>query len=77
MKRKIGTAFSVFALMLVMSATAPASPRHPEIHRALESLRSAKAHLEAAAHDYQGHRVEAIKAIDEAIRQLEICMKYD
>ena len=77
MKRTIATALSVFALMLAMSAGAPAEGRHPEIHRALESLRNAKAHLQAAAHDYQGHRVDAIKAIDEAIHQLEICMKYD
>jgi hypothetical protein len=77
MKRKIATACSVLALMLVMSVGAPAEGRHPEIHAAIESLRNAKAHLEAAAHDYQGHRVDAIKAIDEAIHQLDICMKYD
>jgi hypothetical protein len=50
---------------------------HPEIREALESLRRAKAHLEHAAHDFGGHRVDAIKAIDEAIHQLEICLKYD
>ena len=78
MKRKIATAFTVLALMLVMSGGAPAAePRHPEIRRALESLHNAKAHLEAAAHDYGGHRVEAIKAIDEAIHQLDVCLKYD
>jgi hypothetical protein len=77
MKRKIATACSVLALMLVMSVGAPAEGRHPEIHAAIESLRNAKAHLEAASHDYQGHRVDAIHAIDEAIHQLDICMKYD
>ena len=77
MKRRIATVFAVFALMLAMSVGAPAAGRHPEINRALEALRNAKGHLEAAAHDYQGHRVDAIKAIDEAIRQLEICERYD
>jgi hypothetical protein len=77
MKRKIAAACSVLALMLVMSVGAPAEGRHPEIHAAIESLRNAKAHLEAASHDYQGHRVDAIHAIDEAIHQLDICMKYD
>ena len=43
----------------------------------MESLRNAKAHLNLAAHDHQGHRVDAIRAIDEAIHQLEICEKYD
>lgn len=77
MKRKIASALTMLALMLVMSTGAPAEPRHPEIHRALESLHNAKAHLEAAVHDYGGHRVDAIKAIDEAIHQLEACLKYD
>lgn len=51
--------------------------KHPQIRAALESLRNSKEHLEHAAHDFGGHRVEAIKAINEAIRQLEICLKYD
>jgi hypothetical protein len=77
MKRRIATVLGIFAMMLAMSVGAPAEGRHPEIHAAIESLRNAKAHLNEAAHDYQGHRVDAIKAIDEAIHQLEICMKYD
>jgi hypothetical protein len=50
---------------------------HPEIHEALASLRHAREHLDHAAHDFGGHKVEAIRAIDESIRQLEICLKYD
>jgi hypothetical protein len=41
------------------------------------ALRRAKEHLEHSAHDFGGHRVEALRATDEAIRQLEICLKYD
>ncbi len=60
------------------AAPTPAPPEaHPQIRAALAALRDSKAHLEHAAHDFGGHRVEAIKAIDEAIRQLEICLKYD
>jgi hypothetical protein len=56
----------------------PAMPAdHPEIHDALAALRRAKDHMEHAAHDFGGHRVEALHATDEAIRQLEICLKYD
>ncbi|HXC31606.1 MAG TPA: hypothetical protein VNZ56_03980 [Verrucomicrobiae bacterium] len=60
-------------------AAAPAAvpEEHPEIRDALRSLRSAKDHLEHAAHDFGGHRVEAIRATDEAIRQLEVCLKFD
>jgi len=54
----------------------PAEP-HPEIREALESLRRAKVHMEHAAHDFGGHRVEAIEATDRAIKQLELCLKYD
>jgi hypothetical protein len=58
---------------------APAAQRepHPEIREAIASLRRAKAHLEHAAHDVGGRRVEAIKATDEAIRQLQDCLKFD
>jgi len=56
---------------------APAAEPHPQIREAIASLRRAKDHLEHAAHDFGGHRVEAIRATDEAIRQLEECLKYD
>jgi hypothetical protein len=57
---------------------AKAAPaEHPEIHDALNSLRHAREHLEHATHDFGGHRVDALRATDEAIRQLEICLKYD
>lgn len=55
----------------------PAPADHPEIHDALNSLRHAREHLEHAAHDFGGHRAEALRATDEAIRQLEICLKFD
>ncbi len=60
-------------------AAAPAAQRegHPEIREAIGALRRAKEHLEHAAHDFGGHRVEAIKAIDESIKQLQDCLKYD
>jgi hypothetical protein len=60
-------------------AAVPAAQRepHPEIREAMESLRRAKDHLEHAAHDFGGHRVEAIKAIDVALRQLQDCLKFD
>jgi len=57
---------------------AAAAPEpHPQIREAIASLRRAKAHLEHAAHDFGGHRVEAIRAIDDAIHQLDECLRYD
>ena len=86
-------AAAVLILALTFPASAPAAPpnakpvpatvqpavpeRHPEIHDALEALRRARAHMDHAAHDFGGHKVEALRATDEAIRQLEICLQYD
>lgn len=58
---------------------APPAPEeaHPEIRDAIQSLRRARNHLQHADHDFGGHRVDAIKAIDEAIEQLQTCLKYD
>jgi hypothetical protein len=43
----------------------------------MNSLKHAKEHLEHAAHDFGGHRVDAIAAIDRAQEQLEQCLKFD
>jgi hypothetical protein len=59
------------------TSTATAAEPHPEIREAIAALRRAKEHMEHAAHDFGGHRVEAIRATDVAIRQLEDCLKYD
>ena len=59
----------------VPAAAAPEP--HPEIREAIASLRRAREHLDHAAHDFGGHRAEAIRAIDVAINQLQTCLKYD
>jgi hypothetical protein len=56
---------------------AQAGERHPHIHRALRELRLAEGALKKAAHDYQGHRVAAIKDIDKAIAQLHQALRAD
>jgi hypothetical protein len=76
MKKKMMGAFAVLGLMFVLSMPSPAFEGHPEIRAALESLHNAKVHLEQAKHDFHGHRADAIKAINEATRQLEICLQY-
>ncbi len=57
------------------AANAAAEP-HPEIEAALANLREARGHLAHGAHDFGGHRVAAMKAVDEAIREAETCLKY-
>jgi hypothetical protein len=51
--------------------------RHPHIHRAINELREARKELKEAAHDFDGHRVEAVEAVDVAIKQLQVALKYD
>jgi hypothetical protein len=69
----------IFTLCFAYPAGAPAaSPEpHPEIRAAINSLRNAKNHLEHADHDFGGHRVEAIAAVDHALEQLNVCLKFD
>lgn len=50
---------------------------HPEIRAAIRSLERAKADLEKANHDFGGHRADALKATDEAIKQLRLALDYD
>jgi hypothetical protein len=54
-------------------AAAPAMPMHPHIDEALESMRSAKHHLETAEHDFHGHRTKAIEHLNMAMHEAEIC----
>jgi hypothetical protein len=49
---------------------------HPRIARAIEALKDARAYMQAAPHEFGGHRVEAIRASDDAIRQLNLALAY-
>ena len=49
---------------------------HPRIEKAIESLKDARAYMQAAPHDFGGHKAEAIRASDEAIRQLNFALAY-
>jgi hypothetical protein len=51
--------------------------RHPHIRRAISELRSAREELRKADHDFGGHRKEALEAVDVAIRQLGVALRFD
>ena len=42
-----------------------------------KALNAAKQELETAAHDFGGHRKEALKAVDHALVQLEKALHHD
>jgi hypothetical protein len=62
-------------LVAGLSSTAQAEP-HPKIKAAIHALEDAKADMEHAAHDFGGHRVDALHACDEAIKQLHLALDY-
>jgi len=77
MKRKFTSMFVILMMVIMLSPALSARERHPQIRAALTALRDARSHLQETAHDFGGHKAEAIRATDEAIHQLEICLRYD
>jgi len=51
--------------------------RYPELHKAMRKLRGAKSDLEKAAHDYGGHKLKAIEAINQALTELRAAIAAD
>jgi hypothetical protein len=49
---------------------------HPRIAAAIAALRDARAYLNEAPHDFGGHKNDAIRACDNAIRQLNLALQY-
>jgi hypothetical protein len=49
---------------------------HPRLAKAIVALRDARAYLEAAPHDFGGHKADAIRATDNAIRELNLALAY-
>src|SRR5579884_1794007 len=89
-KKLYGVAFLGTALAISQGALLAARPPaassqerkearelHPHIRTALRELREAKQELQTAAHDFGGHRKEALEAVDNAIKQLDIALQYD
>jgi len=58
-------------------ARAEEGENHPQIRHAIKALENAKHYMQHAAHDFGGHREDALKACDEAIRQLNLALQYD
>jgi len=61
----------------VPAAVAAAPEPHPEIHAAIHHLEEAKKNLEAAAHDYGGHRVKALEATNHALEECHAALEFD
>jgi hypothetical protein len=93
MKNQLCAVFAASALAFTMSLPAAAqekaaaklrplqmagqTEKHPEIHAAMVHLREAKQNLEHAAHDFRGHRVAALKHVNEALEECRLALETD
>jgi hypothetical protein len=50
---------------------------HPHLRASIVELQGARKELQTAAHDFGGHRVDAIRAIDGALKQLRLAEQFD
>ena len=49
---------------------------HPRIAKAIAELKDAVAYMNAAPHDFGGHKADAIRASNKAITQLNLALQY-
>lgn len=70
----------IFGVLLTIGGTTlmaqPERAMHPRIARAISALRDARDYMEHAPHDFGGHKADAIRATDEAIKQLNFALAY-
>jgi len=59
------------------STGARVGERHPNIDRAINALGAAEGDLQNAAHDYCGHRLEALNSVQNALSQLRLAIQCD
>jgi len=76
MKKKL-LSMVVFVFLIAGISVSAWAEKQPHMKSALEGLRKAKAQLEKAEPDKGGHRVAAIKLIDQAIDEVKAGMEFD
>ncbi|HWX42725.1 MAG TPA: hypothetical protein VN345_16350 [Blastocatellia bacterium] len=69
--------FVLLGSLLVPAGSRAAGEPHPLIRRAVNALQAAKGDLQNAAHDYCGHRVDALAATNAALTQLQQALACD
>lgn len=82
MRRRVLGLFALVTLILALSfpLIAPAAPPaelHPELRDAIAALRRANQRLQRVGGDFGGHKADTLKATNEAIVQLQLCLPYD
>lgn len=69
----LGTLIGAGGMMLFAQ---PERAMHPRIATAINNLNDAIAYMEAAPHDFGGHKAAAIRASRSAVEQLKLALAY-
>jgi hypothetical protein len=56
---------------LLVAAVAGAADQHSRMHAAQRDLQSARSHLQAGSHDYEGHRRAALEHVNKALQEIQ------
>ena len=71
-----GLGVSLVALPARAETTAQERAAHPRIAQAIDDLEAAIQYMQAAPHDFNGHKQAAIQASQKAVQQLREALKY-
>jgi hypothetical protein len=68
----------VLGIAISAGAGLLAQPRewHPRIAAAIAALRDARTYMAEAPHDFGGHKDAAIRATDDALKQLNLALAF-
>jgi hypothetical protein len=65
--------WSIPVLVATLAFVAPArGDEHEEMRAALHELKIVQRHLKAAGMGYEGHRLNALRAVQEALREIRL-----
>ena len=74
--KKLRISFAVIAAIAAITLPC-ARADQPRMQAALRAPENARAELQAATHDKGGHRVAALRHVNQAIAEVERGMEYD
>jgi hypothetical protein len=78
----MGLAVATSLMVPAFAATAHAegmreeAKEHPRIRKAVHEMEDAIAYMEAAPHDFGGHKADAIRKTREAVEQLKLALEF-
>jgi hypothetical protein len=76
MQRRIAFASAAAVAGVALAPKLAQAKPHPRLQHAIAALQDAKAELQAAPHDFGGHRAAAVGACENAIGQIQEAMAF-